>query len=145
MDKLVGETGGEASEQEAEAVAKAIGLSKSLAMLPGLRKAPAADDSEGAPLSRVQSGKSDYTSGPESPSPTGVLVPDPPFPGEETSPDIDPLESPAISGDEAEDEKEERAAVEDEEHRGRAMIEDRGPKRTGAKSFVFPKDRRGSS
>lgn len=158
MDKLVGETGGEASEQEAEAVAKAIGLSKSLASLPGLRKGPTsvADDAEGAPLSRAQSARSDYTtSGADSPSPEGGLAPDPGLPGEETSPDFEPLESPVISEDEAEDEKEERGKAEGKEEerqdeegaRGRLVREEQaqGQKRTGAKRFVFPKDRRSSS
>ncbi|KAI4211663.1 MAG: hypothetical protein LQ351_005566 [Letrouitia transgressa] len=158
MDKLVGETGGEASEQEAEAVAKAIGLSKSLASLPGLRKGPTsvADDAEGAPLSRAQSARSDYTtSGADSPSPEGGLAPDPGFLGEETSPDFEPLDSPVISGEEAEDEKEESSKVEGKEDekqdeegaRGWLAREEQaqGQKRTGAKRFVFPKGRRSSS
>jgi hypothetical protein len=55
-----------ATTEEAIAVAKALGLPKFMEKV---------DD--GAPLAKVQSAKSDGTSGPESPSPTGPLSPDP--------------------------------------------------------------------
>lgn len=52
-----------APEKEAEAVAAAIGLPS----------APDKVEEDGGPLRQVQSGRSDYTSGPESPSPTDAL------------------------------------------------------------------------
>ena len=118
MDKLVGPSGGEASEHEALAVAEAIGLPGNLGAFAAFRKErnPSKDE-DGEPLSRVTSTRSDYTSEPESPSPTGYLTPDPPLPGEVRSPEFEALESPAISD-------EEDAAGEATEDRGKSS--DRG-------------------
>ena len=146
MDKLVGHATGEASEKEARAVAAAIGLPKTLSGLPGLRKPPGPDD-EGAPLSRTMSMKSDVTtSAGESPSPTGALAQSPPFPGEEQSPEYEPLDSPVMSDEEEEkEEKDAKAESEGEEARGRTMSQDEGARRTGAKRFVFPNQKRSHS
>ena len=100
-EKLVEQSGGDASETEAEAVAKAIGLSGNIGVFASYRKeASGADD--GGTLSRVISAKSDYTSGPDSPSPTGPLSPDDPIPGEVRLPEFAKLDSPAMSDDEEE-------------------------------------------
>ena len=101
MDKLVGPSWGEASEHEALAVAEAIGLPGNTGAFAALRKErnPSRDE-YGEPLSRVTSTRSDYTSEPESPSPTGYLTPDPPIPGELRSPEFENLESPAMSDEE---------------------------------------------
>ena len=103
-DKLVGQSGGEASESEAQAVADAIGLSGNVGVFASFRK-EARDDS-GEPLTKVASAKSDYTSGPDSPSPTGPLSPDNSVPGDTRSPEFDRLESPAMSDEEEEREEE---------------------------------------
>ncbi|KAI9870059.1 MAG: hypothetical protein M1830_004734, partial [Pleopsidium flavum] len=63
-NSIVAESG-TATEKEARAVAAAIGLPGSYNKV----------DDDGGPLRKVQSGRSDYTSGPESPSPTGGLSP----------------------------------------------------------------------
>ena len=101
MDKLVGPTGGEASEHEALAVAEAIGLPGNLGAFAAFRKErnPSKDE-DGEPLSRVTSTRSDYMSEPDSPSPTGYLSPDPPLPGEVRSPEFERLDSPAMSDEE---------------------------------------------
>lgn len=101
MDKLVGHSRGEASEHEALAVAEAIGLPGNLGAFAAFRKErnPSKDE-DGEPLSRVTSARSDYTSEPETPSPTGYLTPDPPLPGEARSPEFERLESPAMSDEE---------------------------------------------
>ncbi len=101
MDRLVGHSGGEASEHEALAVAEAIGLPGNVGAFAAFRKErnPSKDE-DGEPLSRVISARSDYTSEPESPSPTGYLTPDPPLPGEVRSPEFERLESPAMSDEE---------------------------------------------
>lgn len=100
-EKLVEPFNGDASENEAEAVAKAIGVSGNI----GVLKEPRGVD-DGEPLSKVVSAKSDYTSGPESPSPTGPLSPDDPVPGEVRIPEFAKLDSPSTS--EEEEEVEER-------------------------------------
>lgn len=91
FENLVGQSGGEASEHEAEAVAKAIGLPGAFGDWKGFTKeGSGVEDTQlegngsehvkkdvtalyedGAPLSRHASVKSDYT---ESPSPEGPLV-----------------------------------------------------------------------
>jgi hypothetical protein len=107
MDKLVGHSGGKASEHEALAVAEAIGLPGNLGAFAAYRKERnLSKDEDGEPLSRVTSARSDYTSEPETPSPTGYLTPDPPLPGEMRSPNFERLESPAMS-------EEEDAAIEE--------------------------------
>ena len=101
MDKLVGPTGGEASEHEALAVAEAIGLPGNLGAFAEFRKErKPSKDEDGELLSRVASARSDYMSEPESPSPTGRLTPDPPLPGEVRSPEFERLDSPAMSDEE---------------------------------------------
>ena len=104
-DKLVGASGGEASETEAQAVAKAIGLSGNVGVFAGFRKETR--DDGGEPLSKVTSAKSDYTSGPDSPSPTGALSPDK---GDTRSPESERLESPVMSDDEDEHDDEVKGA-----------------------------------
>lgn len=103
-DKLVGQSGGEASEVEAQAVAHAIGLSGNIGVFAGYRKE--VRDDIGEPLTKVTSAKSDYTSGQDSPSPTGPLSPDHSMPGDARSPEFDRLESPAMSDDEEERDEE---------------------------------------
>lgn len=105
MDKLVGQSGVEASENEALAVAEAIGLPGNVGAFAAFRKDNNKEE-EFEPLSRVASGKSDYTSGPDSPSPIGALSPDPPLPGEMRSPEFERLESPALSEYEEEEDQE---------------------------------------
>ncbi|KAL8720628.1 MAG: hypothetical protein Q9225_002528 [Loekoesia sp. 1 TL-2023] len=129
----------EASEKEAQAVAAAIGiptkrnLSKAAA---GLRRPTPGPDDEAAPLSRTRT----ESVGPDSPSPTGAFVV-----SGENSPDFEPLDSPAMSDEEVGSEAEGKKEVEmEEETRGRTMNQDSGTKRTGAKTFVFPKERRKS-
>ena len=156
----------EATEQEARAVAAAIGIPRSLRDLPGLKRpvSTPVDDSEGAPLTRTQSAKSGYTSSMgESPSPTGAFVV-----SEGNSPEMDPLElsdEGEGGGDEGEDEedgddggdedeggkaKEEEDEEEEEEEegkeRGRTMSQgEERQQRTGAKTFVFPEKRKKSA
>ena len=55
---------------------------------------------EGLPLTKTTSGKSGYSSGPESPSPTGGMSPDSAFEGEMMSPESVNLDSPEFSGEE---------------------------------------------
>lgn len=100
-EKLVEQSGGDASETEAEAVAKAIGLSGNIGVFASYRKEASGGD-DGEPLSKVISAKSDYTSGPDSPSPTGPLSPDDPIPGEMRIPEFARFDSPAMSEDEEE-------------------------------------------
>ena len=69
-DKLVPQSGGEASEVEAQAVADAIGLNEKIGIFANFRKE--VQDDDGHPLAKVASVKSDCTSA-ESPSPTGSL------------------------------------------------------------------------
>ncbi|SLM41496.1 universal stress protein family domain protein [Lasallia pustulata] len=101
-NKMVEHPGGEASEKEAKAVAKAIGLeSEFTGAFGGLsRKEKSTTDAkgEGSPLGRVISGRSDYTTDDlESPSPTGALSPDVQSSMDARSPEFERLESPAIS------------------------------------------------
>lgn len=70
-DKMVPQSGGEASEVEAQAVADAIGLNEKIGIFANFRKEVTQDD-DGHPLAKVASVKSDGTSA-ESPSPTGSL------------------------------------------------------------------------
>ena len=91
LETLARQSGGEASEHEAAAVAKAIGLNEGFAAWKGLKK----DGEDGAPLTKTLSGRSAATSEAESPSPTGPLVID--DSALEEVPKIDDLESPAMS------------------------------------------------
>lgn len=70
-DKMVPQSGGEASQVEAQAVADAIGLNEKIGIFANFRKEVTQDD-DGHPLAKVASVKSDDTSA-ESPSPTGSL------------------------------------------------------------------------
>lgn len=70
FESLARQSGGEASENEAAAVAKAIGLNEGFGAWKGLKK----EGEDGSPLTKTVSGRSDATSEAESPSPTGPLV-----------------------------------------------------------------------
>ena len=91
---------GDASENEALAVAKAIGMPSSFEDYKALRRSSDGDIGDGGSLTQVNSAKSDYTSGPESPSPTGGLSPDEALAEEMRSPESDTLDSPDGSDDE---------------------------------------------
>ncbi|KAI4106864.1 MAG: hypothetical protein LQ339_002836 [Xanthoria mediterranea] len=68
-------TAGGATEKEAQAVAAAIGIPRSLSRLEGLRRPTPGPDDEGAPLARTQSNNTNTTSvGNDSPSPTGAWL-----------------------------------------------------------------------
>ncbi|KAL8901150.1 MAG: hypothetical protein Q9207_005340 [Kuettlingeria erythrocarpa] len=135
----------EASEKEAQAVAAAIGLPRSLSKAPvGPKRPTPTQDDEGAPLSRTQSAKTESV-GPDSPSPTGAYVV-----SEPNSPEFEPLDDDTeISDEEGYGQTLERmhgrgggGESADEERRGRTQS--RRAKKTGAKTFVFPKERRRS-
>ena len=105
-DRLVTQPEGEASEKEAEAVAKAIGLSEDMGTTAGSVKDSIAEE-DGGPLAKIASLKSDYTSGPESPSPIEVLNPFGSVPGESKGPELEGIDSPTTSDVEDDDEDEE--------------------------------------
>lgn len=138
----------EASEKEAQAVAAAIGLPRSLSKVPvGSRRPTPAPDDEGPPLSRTQSAKTESV-GADSPSPTGAYVVSGP-----NSPEFEPLDDDTeISDEEGYGQTLERmhgrgggGESADEERRGRTRSQEpRRGKKTGAKTFVFPKERRKS-
>lgn len=107
-DKVVGQSVGGASEVEAQAVANAIGLPGNIGVFAGFRKE--ARDGFGEPLSRVESAKTDYTSGPDSPSTMGALSPDNLMPEESRSPEFERLDSPTMSDDEEERDEEVKSA-----------------------------------
>ncbi|KAL9598324.1 MAG: hypothetical protein Q9219_004552 [cf. Caloplaca sp. 3 TL-2023] len=134
----------EASEKEAKAVAAAIGLPTR--GVSKMRRAPTPApevEGEGAPLTRTTT----ESVGPDSPSPTGAFVV-----SGENSPEFEPLDSPvgsdedgmAVGEEEDGDGDKGKEEEEEEERRGRRMSQDEGVKRTGAKTFVFPKERRKS-
>ncbi|KAL8832712.1 MAG: hypothetical protein Q9170_004774 [Blastenia crenularia] len=140
----------EASEKEAKAVAAAIGiparsLSKMGKTTPPLPPPPLrGGEEEGVSLSRTRT----ESVGPDSPSPTGAFVV-----SEENSPEFEPLDSPVMSDEEGEgqEEREEEGMLglgtkkeAEEERRGRTISQESDGKRTGAKKFVFPKERRKS-
>ncbi|KAL8751029.1 MAG: hypothetical protein Q9184_006206 [Pyrenodesmia sp. 2 TL-2023] len=142
----------EASEKEAQAVAAAIGLPRSLSKAPvGPRRPTPVPDDEGAPLSRPQSAKTESV-GADSPSPTGAYVVSGP-----NSPEFEPLDDDteiSISDAEGYGQTLERVhgrggggggESADEERRGRTRSqESRRGNKTGAKTFMFPKERRKS-
>ena len=101
-DKLAENFSTEAGETEAKAVAKAIGLPPDFAGSKEPRRGSEGVDQEGSPLTKVVSAKSDYTSGPESPSPTGGLSPDETFQEEMRSPELEDLDSPELSEEDEE-------------------------------------------
>ena len=125
LDKGEGETmvrhpGGEASENEADAVARAIGA------FTEYQKKPSGQDGEET-LSRVASSKSNYTSGPDSPGPTGRLSPDEPTPGDSITPEFAALNTPEMSeeedeGNEAVDEDVDEEADDERRVRKKAPI-----------------------
>ena len=86
FEGLAQQSGGEASENEAAAVAKAIGLNGGFNAWKGFKK----EGEDGSPLTTNVSGKSDATSEAESPSPTGPLIDDYTL---EDMPEIDTLEN----------------------------------------------------
>ncbi|KAL8699851.1 MAG: hypothetical protein Q9201_005766 [Fulgogasparrea decipioides] len=139
VDSMAGTSGmAEATEKEAQAVAEAIGIPKSLRDLPGLRRPTPGPEDEGAPLARAQSARNGYTSSVgESPSPTEAYVM-----SEGNSPEIEPLD--LSEEEDEEDEEGKREDKEEEPERGRTMRQEEGEKRTGAKRFIFPKERRKS-
>lgn len=107
-NSIVAESGS-ATEKEARAVAAAIGLPTAYDKV----------DNDGSPLTKVQSGRSDYTSGPDSPN--GEISPgDARGPVVMKSPDLGNLESP--EGSESSDDDDEEAAKE----RGRDFPVSRG-------------------
>ncbi|KAL8798228.1 MAG: hypothetical protein Q9182_006853 [Xanthomendoza sp. 2 TL-2023] len=130
-----------ASEKEAQAVAAAIGIPRSLSRLEGQRRPTPGPDDEGAPLSRSHSTKSDHTASVgDSPSPTGAFVV-----SGENSPELEALDTPTMSDEEMGDSEAEGKRVSlGEPARGRTMSQESG-KRTGAKTFVFPERRRKGS
>lgn len=108
-ESLARQSGGKASETEAAAVAKAIGLNKGFGAWKGFKK----EGEDGSPLTKTLSGRSDATSEAESPSPTGPLVGD-----LDEVPEMDPLESSALNDagqqwEEANDEGAESKALEE--------------------------------
>lgn len=113
-----------ATEQEAEAVAQAVGFQQ---------EAATSIVDEGALLSRVISGRSDVTSGPESPSPTGPLSPEP-----QTvvmkSPTLDNIDSPSLSEESDRDEGEEGEEQEEEERQSpaKSKLEEKAGRATEA-------------
>lgn len=108
-EKVVPQSGGEASEVEAQAVADAIGLNEKIGIFANFRKEETQDD-DGHPLAKVASVKSDGTSA-ESPSPTGSLGSD-----DTEGPDIKNTEFERLDTDqELEEEGAEEEAEEDED------------------------------
>ncbi|CAD6594290.1 MAG: hypothetical protein ASARMPREDX12_008592 [Alectoria sarmentosa] len=108
-ESLARQSGGKASETEAAAVAKAIGLNKGFGAWKGFKK----EDEDGSPLTKTLSGRSDVTSEAESPSPTGPLVDN-----LDEVPEMDVLESSALNDagqqwEEADDEGAESKASEE--------------------------------
>lgn len=104
FDSLARQSGDEANENEAAAVAKAIGLNEGFGAWKGFKK----ESEDGSPLTKTLSGRSDATSEAESPSPTGPLILDSTL---QDVPEIDDLESSALSDagqdwEEADDEEE---------------------------------------
>ena len=69
---LAHQSGGEATENEAAAVAKAIGLNEGFGAWKGFKK----EGEDDSPLMSTVNGKSDATNDAESPSPTGPLMDD---------------------------------------------------------------------
>ena len=66
------QSGGEATENEAAAVAKAIGLNEGFGAWKGFKN----DGGDDSPFTSTENGKSDATNEAESPSPTGPLMDD---------------------------------------------------------------------
>ena len=99
-EKAPGEVTVEASQKEADAVARAIGIPTEYSASTVLRRrgSRTSEMSEGAPLSKTVSVRSDY-SGPESPSPTGGLSPDMSLMDDSKSPESEWLPSPELDAD----------------------------------------------
>ena len=98
-EKPMAEVSTEDSQKEADAVARAIGIPTeySASTILKRKRSRASEVGEGLELRKVASGRSDYTSGPESPSPTGRLM-------DNRSPESDNLESPSFELDDQLDE-----------------------------------------
>lgn len=147
LNKDDGMEGLGATEKEAQAVAAAIGIPKSLSRLEGLRRPTPGPDDEGAPLVRTHSGNTNTTSvGNDSPSPTGAYLV-----SGGNSPELEPLDDSLPVSDEegpGGDEKVEAQGKSQEgaRRRGRTMSQGEGERgeRKGAKTFVFPEKRRKS-
>lgn len=90
FERLAQQSGGEASEIEAAAVARAIGLNQGFGSWKGFKK----EGDDGSPLARTASGRSDTISETESPSPTSPLIMDSAM---EDVPEMDDLEGSALS------------------------------------------------
>ncbi|KAL8889017.1 MAG: hypothetical protein Q9215_003637 [Flavoplaca cf. flavocitrina] len=137
-----------ATEKEAQAVAAAIGIPRSLSRLEGMRRPTPGPDDEGAPLVRTHSGNTNTTSvGNDSPSPPGAYLV-----SGGNSPELEPLDDSLPVSDEegvGGEEKVEALAKsqEGERARGRTMSQGEGERgeRKGAKTFVFPEKRRKSA
>lgn len=106
-DKMVPQSGGEASEVEAQAVADAIGLNEKLGIFANFRKEVTQDD-DGHPLAKVAGVKSDCTSA-ESPSLTGSLGSD-----DTEGPDLKNTEFERLDTDQELEEEGAEEGVEDE-------------------------------
>ncbi|KAL8993551.1 MAG: hypothetical protein Q9169_006259, partial [Polycauliona sp. 2 TL-2023] len=141
-------TAGGATEKEAQAVAAAIGIPRSLSRLEGLRKPTPGPEDESAPLVRTHSGNTNTTSvGNDSPSPTGAYMV-----SGGNSPDLEPLDDDSLPVSDAEEEENENVGdkSKSEEARGRQRATSldeggEGGKRKGAKTFVFPEKKRKGS
>lgn len=72
FEDLAHQSGGEATENEAAAVAKAIGLNEGVGAWKGFKN----EGGDEWPLTSTEKGKSDATNEAESPSPTGPLMDD---------------------------------------------------------------------
>lgn len=120
-EKVLRQPIGEASELEAAAVAKAIGISSNTGLFAKFRKEKGGGDSEAGPLlNRASNERSVYAAREETPSPVGGLSPDDPLPGENRSPEFEILESPAMS----DDEPDEVDDVEDEKRESGGKVAD---------------------
>ncbi|KAL8964347.1 MAG: hypothetical protein Q9197_006953, partial [Variospora fuerteventurae] len=153
---------GGAGDEEAKAVAAAIGIPREVSKFGGLRRSIPGPDDEGAPLARMQSARAESVGAESrSPSPTGPFVI-----SEGNSPEVDPLDSPAMSDEDAMGWEgggssgggrgggslEDVLGKKEDEVRGRTMSQrsttdaggssDGKKTTTGAKTFVFPKKER---
>ena len=105
-EKVLRQPIGEASESEAAAVAKAIGITSNMGLFAKFRKEKnGGDSSEAGALLRKAANEKNIVRE-ETPSPVGELSPDDPLPGEKSSPEFEKLESPAMSDDEPDEEDE---------------------------------------
>lgn len=121
-EKLVRHSAGVASEKEAEAVARAIGLPLAFPDTNESRRGSEQSvNGEGAALTKITSAKSDYTSGAESPSPTEGLSPDESLMAK--SPQFEQLESPEMSEDEDEDDLDSQVVITSTEKKEPSVVD----------------------